>query len=135
MLVANSAFKKSGTCLNCKTATSFILHIQLFANGSENFLWVCSKCNRRNPSGDKQFYIPAELVRKHLTPNQILELPTITPDLYCRCARCGNRTTELHHWGPKGIFGTDEAEKWPKDYLCKDCHDLWHRMVTPGLVL
>jgi hypothetical protein len=32
------------------------------------------------------------------------------------------------------MFGKAEADQWPKDYLCKACHDQWHRMVTPKLV-
>jgi hypothetical protein len=127
-------FGKTALCLNCKVTRKLILHLQLFANGSENFLWVCPACNTRNPSRDRQFYIPSETVRQHLSAEQIEALPIITPDLYTRCARCGNRTTELHHWAPRAIFGNDECERWPKDYLCKDCHDQWHRQVTPQLV-
>lgn len=127
-------FSKSGLCNNCKITTSFILHIQFFANGSENFLWVCARCNKRNPTGDNKFYIPKETVEAHLTQEQIHDLPVIMPTVYSRCVRCGNRQAELHHWAPKGIFGDDEASQWPQDYLCKDCHDLWHRKVTPQLV-
>lgn len=126
---------KTGPCSNCKINTRYILQRQLFANGSEHFLWVCSRCNRRNPAGvGVSFYLDAALVRKHITPAQIEHLPLIMPDFNIRCVRCGNRTAELHHWAPKGIFGNDETEQWPKDYLCKDCHDQWHRLVTPQLV-
>jgi hypothetical protein len=51
-----------------------------------------------------------------------------------RCARCGRRGAEEHHWSPRAIFGKDEAETWPKDFLCKACHDEWHLKVTPQLV-
>ena len=51
-----------------------------------------------------------------------------------RCARCGSRGAEEHHWAPQAIFGKDEANRWPKDFLCKPCHDEWHRLVTPELV-
>jgi hypothetical protein len=126
--------EKKGMCKNCNCETKFILHLQLFANGSENFLWVCSKCNRRNPTGGNQFYIPSALVREHVNEAQVASLPIIMPALRDRCARCGGRNTELHHWAPKAIFGADESERWPCDMLCTDCHAQWHRMVTPQLV-
>lgn len=127
--------EKSGHCKNCNVSRRFVLHVQIFANGSENFLWVCSVCNRRNPAGDSAFYIPKEKVKGFLSKEQIEALPVIMPFIYTRCARCGNRTTELHHWAPKAIFGKDECERWPMDYLCVDCHAQWHRQVTPQLVI
>jgi hypothetical protein len=56
---------------------------------------------------------------------------TIAP--HNRCARCGARDVELHHWAPRAMFG-EEADRWPQDYLCHDHHAEWHRTVTPGLV-
>lgn len=128
------SFTKKGTCHNCKIQTEFILYLQLFANGSENFLWACSRCNQRNPARDPQYYIPAEKVRERLTEAEIVQLPKILPVMYDRCAVCGNRMTERHHWAPRAIFGDKECEQWPMDFLCKDCHDQWHRKVTPQLV-
>ena len=51
-----------------------------------------------------------------------------------RCAKCGVRGAEEHHWAPQAMFGKDEANRWPKDFLCKPCHDEWHLKVTPQLV-
>lgn len=131
-------FGKTGRCVGCNIERRFILHIQLAANASQNFVWVCSVCNRRNPSSTPEnrtpYYISGDTVRQHLSEDQIQNLPVIMPDMFSRCVRCGSRDAELHHWAPKGIFGNDEAEMWPKDYLCKSCHDQWHRMVTPQLV-
>lgn len=46
------------------------------------------------------------------------------------CERCGATTgTEWHHWAPRAIFGYVEAERWPKSWLCTDCHSLWHRVM------
>ena len=28
----------------------------------------------------------------------------------------------------------NDANLWPTDYLCKPCHDLWHKTVTPQLI-
>lgn len=130
----NDFTEKSGECKNCKVNRKWILHRQIFNNGSENFLWVCANCNKRNPDSGFQFYIPSELVRQNLSSEAMDALPTFMPAAYCRCQRCGNREAELHHWAPKAIFGKSEAERWPCDYLCKDCHDQWHRLVTPQIV-
>ena len=48
------------------------------------------------------------------------------------CAVCGSPFTELNHWAPRHLFG-DEAERLPKDYLCKKHHDIWHATVTPNM--
>ena len=57
---------------------------------------------------------------------EVLEAP--------RCAKCGARGAERHHWAPRAIFGQDAAETWPKDFLCLACHEEWHRLVTPQWV-
>jgi hypothetical protein len=126
--------RKIGHCRNCKVNREFLLHVQIFANASENFLWVCPVCNVQNPGADRQFYLPSEFIRRSLSAEQVEALPKILPSLYTRCACCGNRTAKIHHWAPKGIFGDAEANLWPTDYLCKSCHGQWHRLVTPQLV-
>ena len=41
------------------------------------------------------------------------------------CKKCGNEHfCDEHHVLPKGIFGDDET-----DYLCKNCHDEFHRFL------
>lgn len=49
------------------------------------------------------------------------------------CARCGSPDTQEHHWAPRHLFGFDDAETWPKSYLCRACHALWHSTVTPRM--
>jgi hypothetical protein len=39
---------------------------------------------------------------------------------------------ELHHYAPVSLFG-NEAERHPTMRICRPCHMLWHRLVTPGL--
>lgn len=126
-----SLMTKNGNCRICKCTTEFQLTRQLFINGSEHFVWVCSSCQIKNPSGGS-LYIESEKVMAHLSVEQISNLPVLMPELYNRCAVCGSRGAELHHWAPKHLFG-DEAEKWPKDHLCKVCHDRWHNKVTPDM--
>ncbi len=121
---------KQGVCLQCKTTTVFILYRQVFMNGSDHFLWKCKVCDRKNPD-NKALFISRETVEEYLDANQIDQLPVLMPELYTRCAVCGSRGAELHHWAPKALF--DDYDKWPKDFLCKACHDRWHSVVTPQL--
>jgi hypothetical protein len=121
--------QKRGVCSKCATETLFTLHRQVFINGSDHFLWIC-ECGKKNPD-DKVLFISRSKVEQHLSTNDIDEVPVLMPDLYCRCAVCGDRAVEMHHWMPRGI--SNDADSWPKDYLCKKHHDLWHRLVTPNL--
>ncbi len=48
------------------------------------------------------------------------------------CEVCGKEGAENHHWAPYALFG-GESEKWPRSYLCQECHSKWHRIVTPNM--
>lgn len=126
-------FTKKGQCSGCKITVDGVLHRHFRQNGAQDFMWICPRCNRRDPFRTGLF-IGKERVQQHLTTEEIEQLPVIVPEFYNRCVRCGSRDCELHHWAPRAIFGKDEAEQWPKDYLCKACHDEWHHKVTPELV-
>lgn len=123
--------EKDALCASCKITTRFVLHQQLFANGAHHFVWVCRACGTRNPARDKVFFIPHEKIKAHLSDVQIDNLPVLMPDFSNRCVRCGRRECELHHWAPTHLF--KDANEWPKDYLCPDCHNLWHSVVTPNM--
>lgn len=127
--------RKKGTCLKCQIPIEAILIRMFTVSGSEVFLWSCPFCEKRNPFGGKQMFISKVTICEHLTKDQIDSLPVQMPDCSVRCVRCGAREAELHHWAPRAIFGDKDCEKWPKDYLCRDCHKFWHKMVTPQLVL
>lgn len=46
------------------------------------------------------------------------------------CYVCGSQEgTELHHFAPRHIF-PDEAELWPKEYLCAVHHRQWHETIA-----
>lgn len=47
------------------------------------------------------------------------------------CARCGELGVEEHHWAPRHLF--DDFGSWPTSYLCRSCHQEWHRVVTPNM--
>lgn len=126
--------EKKSVCTNCKITVSAVLHLNIGTNGAESFTWVCQRCNKRNPFRGDDYFIAKEKVSAKLTKEQIEFLPRLMQPAYCRCVVCGSRNAELHHWAPRAIFGNDECEQWPKDYLCKEHHDQWHLKVTPQLV-
>lgn len=49
------------------------------------------------------------------------------------CAVCGEPATELHHWAPRAIFGKQEAERWPRSWLCAGHHEQWHIGMNAAL--
>jgi len=121
----------TGVCRNCKNEITAALHLCIDQNGSQKFTWICPQCSVKGcfftgkPDGP-QFFISHDVIRTKLTQEQIDCLPVIMFDPQNRCARCGDRDCELHHWAPKEIFGPKEAEDWPKDYLCPGCHTQYH---------
>lgn len=48
------------------------------------------------------------------------------------CVRCGAFGTQLHHWMPRDLVPPGEADRWPTDYLCPECHDWWHYLTGTG---
>lgn len=121
--------KRVGHCKNCKQQVTAQLYIKPAASGAETFSWACGNCQRLDPFNTGLF-ISAKKVYEALTVPQIQSLPVLVIPLVARCAKCGSRHAELHHWAPRAIFG-DEADEWPTDYLCVPCHDRWHEKVTP----
>ena len=90
------------------------------SNGAYQVIDVCLNCGQ-NARGNN-IYIP------HLQAGFPLEEIPLWQDLIQDsppCYVCKRREgTELHHFAPRHIF--EDAEDWPKEYLCKDCHARWH---------
>jgi hypothetical protein len=42
--------------------------------------------------------------------------------------------TELHHYLPRAIYGTELAGRGHTAYFCQTHHYGWHQSVTPHLV-
>jgi hypothetical protein len=55
----------------------------------------------------------------------------IDEDLPC-CEVCNKPGAEWHHWAPWYLFG-NEAERWPKSWLCQSCHTRWHQVIATGV--
>lgn len=118
-------------CVYCRTKTHQSVWVLVMASGAEHYGWRCSACKGWPPSKDGGQWIAKEKLIQHSVDFSILPIEKReTP----RCAKCGVRGAEEHHWAPRAMFGRDIADLWPKDYLCKSCHDEWHRVVTPALV-
>ena len=48
----------------------------------------------------------------------------------CVVEGCQNVGSEWHHFAPKHLF--EDAEKWPKEYLCQSHHKEWHEKTNTG---
>ena len=119
-------------CQRCDRVTRQEVSGQVTASGSTQFGWWCLKCRGWVLAKSGGFWIPKGALLAEGV--DLGWLPVVQNMKAPRCARCGRRGAEEHHWGPRAIFGPEDAETWPKDYLCKSCHDAWHRRVTPQLV-
>lgn len=85
----------------------------------------------------------AQFVREHGEPKRVYsrteqrlnageDVPVRVPHGKA-CEVCQSReNVELHHWAPAHLFGP-ECDKWPVGYLCRPCHNRWHRLVTPEM--
>lgn len=119
-------------CERCKATTMHALTRNRTLNGAAQVGLRCEACDGWTKDRRGRLWIPvAELEAAGIAVD---ELPIATgpgPDV--RCQRCHARGAEQHHWAPRALFG-DRADSWPKDWLCKPCHDEWHQIVTPQLV-
>ena len=125
--------KKVGVCRTCKIQTEATLYRGVRESGALFYCWKCNRCECQGPFGGP-LYISKDKVESHLTEIQLYNLPVLPARFEQRCSKCGERGAELHHWAPRALFGKDEADQWPKDYLCVTCHRRWHQLVTPSLV-
>ena len=119
-------------CPRCDRDTRQEVSRRVSANLAEHFGWWCLECHWWTPSKSGGNWIPKENLVTYGVDLSLVRVAEVIKGE--RCARCGRRGAELHHWAPRAMFEKEEAESWPKDYLCKACHDEWHRKVTPQLV-
>lgn len=123
---------KTRPCRRCQHDTVQEIHKCITHSGSEVFAWRCQECDQWVPQKDS---LGVWIKRETLIGNGLdLDALPVIMELGERCAVCGKRGTEEHHWMPQGLVGKERANMWPKDWLCKEHHDEWHRIVTPTLV-
>lgn len=95
--------------------------VRTLTRAGKSLLWRrCGACGQKLSS-----YLPHEGVDVDAVP-VVEDLSVDVPP----CRRCGKRGTELHHWAPSSLFA--DADLWPQDWLCPDCHTEWHRTVAGG---
>ena len=123
---------KDRDCLRCKKITTQEIHMHISRSGAEGFAWRCQTCRFWTAKKGGGIWIPVEELRSFKV--EIEALPVIC-DLGERCAVCGKRGTELHHWFPQAI-NQELADKFPKDWLCVEHHREWHdALQAAGLIL
>jgi hypothetical protein len=106
-----------------------ILHRRQMTSGGFHYCWMCKRCNRMHKQNGRT-WISAFIIGQFFTPGEMAAFPLIPSSMVLHCVKCGKPGAEFHHWAPKAIFGKDEAEQWPTDYLCKDCHEFWHDTIN-----
>ena len=102
-------------------------------SGSTVYPIYCNQC------GDvSNKYIKKQIALEYaLTNGPLVYVKTRTSEyiekkqIEIKCEVCDANEGELHHWAPQYLF--NDAEKWPKSYLCRACHRRWHDLVTPNM--
>ena len=120
----------TGECNKCGENTKFVVAMQIIRSGASFFLWWCTQCQKPHQAGQ---WIEKEWVINSMPEGATLEdIPLAKFACGDRCAKCGSRGTEKHHWAPQALF--KNADEWPTDYLCKACHDKWHEIINPKMI-
>lgn len=100
--------------------TRTVVGVIYASNGARQVKEMCVVCRRRTaalPHGDID----------------LDSLPVLADNRKATaCAHCGSPDDiELHHFAPKHLF--DDADRWPTAYLCRPCHQEWHRVTSTGV--
>ena len=110
--------------LECRCSTRHPIVAMQINGGQHHFRAFCGKTNILGDRSYSRAYVGNGIVGE--------EIPELVNPGLARCARCGTHGAELHHWAPQALF--DDAHFWPMSRLCRQCHMLWHSVVTPSLV-
>ena len=113
----------------CDTTTDSTLGKIVFRNGSENYTWICSICSKPIEAGKYISKITARRYRNLPDIPVIADYRTNAVEPLCGYKGCKAENIEYHHWAPKELFGSKEADKWPTSPLCPHHHNLWHNKM------
>ena len=131
------------TCSECEGAPSALV-VRMARNGSTQNRAECVECDKLLVFGINQTNIPNLLIwhaqdfRMEIEWAQdVLLIDQTKTDRKCAYGdlspnQCHARDLEYHHFAPKALFL--DHELWPKKWLCRDHHQEWHSVTTPGLV-
>jgi hypothetical protein len=119
-------------CKHCDSE-NIRVGVAVISSGAIVYPWYCSDCNFVYP-----VYVKKEIANElERTTGELVRVKTRTQEHYekqnivIECQVCGTNGAELHHWAPRYLF--EDAENWPKSYLCVPCHKRWHNVVTPDM--
>ena len=130
MTIKRGPIIKTGECHKCGKFTEATVVMQIISSGATFFHWWCTQCQRHHGRGE---WVKKEWVLNSLPPGATIEdIPLSRFSCGERCAKCGRRGTEKHHWAPQALFSN--ADDWPMDFLCKKCHDEWHEIINPKMI-
>jgi hypothetical protein len=101
---------------------------QINGNGATVIILRCDNCGR-NPDAAQPFQRKSDYPNFDTFP--ILQNYIINKEP-CAVLGCENTDTEYHHFAPRYLFGAD-AERYPREYLCRMHHKEWHDKVTPEM--
>lgn len=106
------------------------LGVVIAANGTYQIRARCHECRRWSTSSLAHAYV------RGLGLNPLHDLDIVKDYrgylAICSVTGCGSDDVELHHFGPRGIFG-ETADDWPTAFLCRRHHREWGERVTPQL--
>ena len=122
-------------CQYCSADVVALLARSIKSDGSIGLFWQCQKCEHQlDDEYSKGIWINHDLAREKLAGMNLTieDIPIVRYSCGERCARCGSRGTQRHHWATQGLF--DDPDSWPTDYLCDSCHKQWHKVVNVQLI-
>ena len=115
--------RRETPCEQCG-ATQWVITPATNRGGHKIHPLVCDVCGYRS-----RVCAPKSVVEQHARKNAVEIKYAPPPDESKDCEVCGTKGAEQHHWAPGYLFG-NEAEKWPKGWLCPSCHARWHRVIS-----
>ncbi len=110
-------------CPECGFEKQWLVGKAKNSGGHNVCVFYCGHCSHRTT----HFVACRSALEAGVEPDEIKtnwKLPS--------CEVCGKEGAENHHWAPYALFG-GESERWPRSYLCQECHAKWHRIVTPNM--
>lgn len=105
------------------------------ANGAIQVRYWCATCH-----GSSTNYGKAELRAARINIDAVCTVDDYREDALPPepCKVCGStERVEHHHFAPQALqpFFRQSVWNWPVLPLCGECHDEWHKAVTPELRL
>lgn len=124
------SFYKQRHCSICADVTQQQLGRVVGCNNVSHVGWYCCKGLHWSPRVDCGQWL--SLQELELLGLQLEEVQILEEKPKSVCEVCQELGAELHHWAPRALFG-ELCSLWPKSWLCRRCHELWHNKVTPQI--